>query len=414
MNKRLRAAKLARQNRLEKWDWARKARPSQLAPSGDWSVWLVLAGRGFGKTRTGAEWVRALAERRSARRIALIAPTAADVRDVMVEGESGLLAVSPPWNRPLYEPSKRRLTWSNGVIATTFSADEPDRLRGPQHDALWADELAAWRYPAAWDMARFGLRLGDHPRAVVTTTPKPVRVLREMMADDHTVISGGSTYDNRAHLPRPFFDQIVKKYQGTRLGRQEIDAELLDDVPGALWSRQMIEDNRVNKAPALKRIVVGVDPAVTSGTGADLTGIVVAGLGENGFFYVLQDASLRASPDGWARKAVALFHEHCADRIVAEVNQGGDLVQSLLRTVDAGIGFRAVRASRGKYIRAEPVAALYEQNRVKHVGASMPDLEDQMCTFTPELAASPDRVDALVWALTDLLRSGGAAIYSVS
>jgi len=377
-------------------------------------VWLVLAGRGFGKTRTGAEWVRGQAERGQARRIALIAPTAADARNVMVEGESGLLAVSPPWNRPLYEPSKHRLTWPNGAIATTYSADEPERLRGPQHDALWADELAAWRYPAAWDMARFGLRLGEHPRAVVTTTPKPVRVLREVMAGKHTVISGGSTYDNRANLPAAFFDQIIAKYQGTRLGRQEIDAELLDDVPGALWSRRMIEDNRVEATPALKRVVIGVDPAVTSGEGADLTGIVAAGLGENGFFYVLEDASLRASPDSWARKSVALYHAHQADSIVAEINQGGDLVHSLLRTIDGSIGFRAVRASRGKHTRAEPIAALYEQNRVKHVGATMPDLEDQMCSFTPNTTESPDRVDALVWALTDLLRSGGAAIYSVS
>lgn len=414
MNKRLHAARLARQKRIERWDWSRKARPSQLPPDGDWSVWLVLAGRGFGKTRTGAEWVRSQVERGRAKRLALIAPTAADARDVMVEGESGVLAVSPPWNRPLFEPSKRRLTWPNGAMATVFSADEPERLRGPQHDALWADELAAWRYPAAWDMARFGLRLGDHPRAVVTTTPKPVRMLREVMAGKHTVISGGSTYDNRANLPPAFFHQIIAKYQGTRLGRQEIDAELLDDVPGALWSRRMIEDNRVEAAPALKRIVIGVDPAVTSGEGADLTGIVAAGLGENGFFYVLEDASLRASPDGWARKAVSLYHAYQADRIVAEVNQGGDLVQSLLRTIDASIGFRAVRASRGKRTRAEPVAALYEQNRVKHVGAAMPDLEDQMCTFTPDIAVSPDRVDALVWALTDLLRSGGAAIYAVS
>lgn len=414
MNKRLHAARLARQNRREHWDWTRKARPAQLAPDGDWSVWLVLAGRGFGKTRTGAEWVRGQAERGFAKRIALIAPTAADARDVMIEGESGLLSIAPPWNRPLYEPSKRRLTWSNGVIATTYSADEPERLRGPQHDALWADELAAWRYPVAWDMARFGLRLGDHPRAVVTTTPKPVRILREVMAGAHTVISGGSTHDNRANLPRAFFDQIIAKYQGTRLGRQEIDAELLDDVPGALWSRQMVEDNRVETTPALTRVVIGVDPAVTSGSDADLTGIIAAGLGENGFFYVLEDASLRASPDGWARKAVSLYHAHEADRIVAEVNQGGDLVQSLLRTIDSGIGFRAVRASRGKQTRAEPIAALYEQGRVKHVGAAMPDLEDQMCTFTPDMAGSPDRVDALVWALTDLLRSGGSAVYSVS
>lgn len=385
-------------------DWRRIARPEQLAPVGDWRVWLLLAGRGFGKSRTGAEWVRSQAESGAARRIALVAATSADVRDVLVEGESGLLAIAPPHARPVYEPSKRRLTWPNGVIATTYSADEPDRLRGPQHDAGWCDELAAWRYPDAWDQLMFGLRLGTDPRVVVTTTPRPTPLVRQLVRSPSTHVTRGSTYDNRANLAPAFFDQIVTRYEGTRLGRQELNAEILDDAPGALWSRAMLDGSRVDRAPlALRRVVVAVDPAVTSTESSDETGVVVAGVGTDGHGYVIADHTGKYSPADWARLAVRLYREHKADRIVAESNQGGDMVAHTIRTVDPGAPVKLVHASRGKRTRAEPVAALYEQGRVHHVGV-LAALEDQLCTWDASTSeASPDRLDALVWALTDLV-----------
>jgi predicted phage terminase large subunit-like protein len=405
------------------YDWPFWARPNQLPPGGDWRVWLLLAGRGFGKTRTGAEMVRARAIARTARRLALVAPTAGDARDVMVEGESGILAISPPWERPRYEPSKRRLTWPNGAIATLFSADEPERLRGPQHDAAWCDELASWRYPEAWDMLMFGLRLGSDPRVVVTTTPRPTKLLRELIADPAAVVTRGTTYENRANLAAAFFGQIIRKYHGTRLGRQELEAELLEDVPGALWNRGIIESARARAGPALVRVVVAIDPAASSKEGADETGIIVAGKDEDGRGWVLADASGRYQPTEWARTAISAYRTHGADRIVAEVNNGGDMVEATLRIIEPNAPFAAVRATRGKVTRAEPVAALYEQGRVRHLGV-FPQLEDQMCAFTAEAHAnpktrsagySPDRVDALVWALTDLLVAPmpGEGIYEV-
>ncbi|HXP29719.1 MAG TPA: terminase family protein [Stellaceae bacterium] len=390
-------------------DWRFWARPSQLPPEGQWRVWLLLAGRGFGKTRSGAEWVRMLVEQRRARRVALVAPTAADARDVMVEGESGLLAVAPPDFRPLYEPSKRRLTWPNGAIATCFSADEPERLRGPQHDAAWCDELAAWRYAEAWDMLLLGLRLGSDPRVVATTTPKPTRLVRALIAAEGTFVTRGATRENLRNLAPQFLAEIVKRYEGTRLGRQELEAEILEDAPGALWRRDALEGERrkPGEVPSLRRIVVAIDPASSSAEGADETGIIVAGLGEDGHGYVLDDRSGRYAPERWAKEAVALYRKRAADRIVAEVNNGGDMVQSVLRTVDASASFKAVHASRGKVVRAEPVAALYEQGRVHHVGC-FPALEDQLCGFTAgfdrrRAGSSPDRLDALVWALTELM-----------
>ncbi len=364
---------------------------------------MLLAGRGFGKTRTGAEYVREMKE--TCGRIALIAPTAGDARDVMVEGESGLLAISPPWDRPVYEPSKRRLTWNNGAQATTYSADEPDRLRGPQHDGGWADELAAWRYAEAWDMFLFGLRLGTRPRGVITTTPKPVKLVRDLLRDPRCAVTRGSTFDNRANLAGSFLDSIVAKYAGTRLGRQEIEAEMLDDVPGALWARGQID--HVRHPPDLRRIVVAVDPATTSGEDSDETGIIVAGVGTNGRGYVLADLTCRSSPQGWARVVVDAFTTFKADRIVAETNQGGDMVEATLRTVAGLIPFTGVHAKRGKVLRAEPVSALYEQGRISHIG-SLTALEDQMCSFTADFdkntaGYSPDRVDALVYALTELM-----------
>jgi phage terminase large subunit-like protein len=398
-----------------KYEWQYRARPEQLPPPGDWRVWLLLAGRGFGKTRTGAELVRARIGAHTARRIALVAPTEADARDVMVEGESGLLAIAPPWDRPLYEPSKRRLTWSNGAVATIFSAEEPERLRGPQHDFAWCDEMAAWRYPEAWDMLMFGLRLGDDPRAIVTTTPRPTKLIRTLLADPKVAVTRGATAENRANLAPAFLDQIVRRYEGTRLGRQELDAELLDDMPGGLWRRGIIEATRISAPPELSRVVVAIDPAASASEAADETGIIAAGRDANGHGYVLADGSGRYAPAEWARVAIAAYGAHQADRIVAEINNGGDMVEATLRMVDPNVPYSAVRAARGKVARAEPVAALYEQGRIHHLGA-FPQLEDQMCSFTSDFdrraaGYSPDRVDALVWAFTALLvepRAGDA------
>lgn len=398
------------ESRALEWDWSFWARPKQIAPPGDWRTWLILAGRGFGKTRTAAQWVQGEAESGRRRRLAIVTATAGDARDVMVEGESGILAVSPPWCRPKYEPSKRRLTWPNGARATLFSADEPDRLRGPQHDGAVADELAAWRYPEAWDQLMFGLRLGRDPRVVVATTPRPTPIIRDLLRDPTTVATTGSTYENATNLAAPFLAKILSKYEGTRLGRQELYAEILDDSPGALWKRGALEGLRVTRAPDLSRVVVAVDPAVSSTEDSDETGIVVVGLGANdGRLYVLDDGSMgRATPHEWASEVVALYRRHRADRVVAEVNQGGDLVEATIRTVDPNIPYSAVRATRGKAVRAEPVAALYEQGRVHHVGL-LARLEDQMVTWDPSAGGkSPDRVDALVWAVTELLDLVGA------
>jgi len=404
--------------------WAAVARPNQLPPSGDWwQIWLLLAGRGFGKTRTLAEWVCEQAASGQVSRIALVAATAADARDVLVEGESGILAVAPPWFRPIYEPSKRRLTWPNGAIATTFSAEEPDRLRGPQHDAAVCDELASWSRPETWDMLQFGLRLGRHPRCLVATTPRPIKLIRELLAREghDVVVTRGSTYENRANLAPGFFAQVIRKYEGTRLGRQELKAELLEDTPGALWSHGIIEAARRSVAPVeMTRVVVAIDPAVTSGEEADETGIIVVGKDKHGHGYVLADISGRYQPIEWARLAITAYRTHHADRIVAEVNNGGDMVAQNIRMVDPNVAFTAVRASRGKVTRAEPASSLYEQGRIHHIG-TFPQLEDQMANFTSDFdrsaaGYSPDRLDALVWALTDLLveQMKGYAIFELT
>ncbi len=401
------------------YDWRFWARPNQLEPAGDWSTWLILAGRGFGKTRIGAEWVRdhvcgstPMSGGRYGR-VALVAETAADGRDVMVEGESGLLAVHPKDYRPLYEPSKRRLTWPNGSVATLFNGTEPDQLRGPQFDCAWSDELAKYRYAQeTWDMLQFGLRLGDDPRQCVTTTPRPIPVIRELIKDATTVVTRGSTYDNKANLAPKFLKRVISKYEGTRLGRQELNAEVLDDAPGALWTRAKLDETRRRKGdklPDMQRVVVAIDPAASSGgeEGQAATGIVVAGLGVDGRGYVLDDVSCRQTPNGWARQAVAAYDLHSADAIVAELNQGGEMVEQTVRSVRPKINFIGVRASRGKVTRAEPIAALYEQGRVSHVGA-FPELEDEMVLFTPlgiEGETTADRTDALVWALTELFPS---------
>jgi len=394
-------------------DWRFWARPEQLPPPGDWRIWLILAGRGWGKTRTGAEWVRAQVRSGAAGRIALVAPTAGDARDVMVEGESGILSIGSEAERPHYEPSKRRLTWPNGAIATLYSAEEPKRLRGPQHDAAWCDELAAWQYMQdTWDMLMFGLRLGDNPRAVVTTTPKPKALLKTLLKDPHTHATRGSTYDNLPNLAPQFADQIIQRYKGTRLGRQELFGELLEDVEGALWLRSWLDESRADNAPDLQRVVVAVDPAATSGPDSAETGIVVAGQGIDARWYVLADRSCRLSPDGWGRRAIAAFDEFQADRIVGEANNGGEMVEHVLRTIHKTLPYQSVHASRGKIVRAEPIAALYEQGRVSHVGL-FSELEDQLCSYTGERdESSPDRMDALVWALTEL--SAGATLGGIS
>lgn len=405
------------------WLWAFWARPGQTEPPGDWTAWLILAGRGYGKTRTAAEWARAQAERMPGSRGALVARTAADTRDVLVEGESGILAVSPPRFMPVYEPSKRRVTWPNGSVATLYSADKPDLLRGPQHHWAIADELAAWRYPEAWDMLMMGLRLGNHPRVLIATTPRPTKIIRELLKDSTTAVTRGSTFDNRSNLAPAFFRQIIKRYEGTRLGRQELYAEVLDDVPGALWTRDTLDDGRVSHFPALSRIVVAIDPATTVTEESNETGIIVAGIDENEHGYVLEDGTVRGSPAQWAETAVKLYDRWSADRVIAETNQGGDMVEHTVRTAardmaergertTRNVSFRQVRATRGKHTRAEPVSALYEQKRIHHVGM-FAELEDQMCTWVPG-EDSPDRMDACVWAFTDLLTLSDAVEYAPS
>ena len=395
------------------YDWPRWARPKQLQPPGNWSGWVVLAGRGAGKTRQGSEWVRAMVESGRMTRIALVAETAADCRDVLVEGESGILSVSPPWNRPVYESSKRRLTWPNGAIATLYNGTEPDQLRGPQHDGGWLDELAKYRYAQeTMDMFLFGLRLGSDPRYLVTTTPRPIKLIKEMMKDPYIVVTRGSSIENIANLSPTYKRNVIDKYAGTRLGRQEIDAEILTDTPGALWTLDLLDLHRVSSPPELTRIVVAIDPAAKSGVENAESGIVVAGVASDGRAYVLQDLSLSGSPDQVMKAAVAAYHEHKADRVVAEVNNGGDWIESVIRKVDTGVSYKGIHASRGKMVRAEPVSALYEQGRVSHIGA-MPALEDQMIEYTGDRSEkSPDRMDALVWALTELML-GAKEAYTV-
>lgn len=401
-------------------DWRFLGRPEQLAPEGDWQTWMYMAGRGAGKTRSGGEWVRQKIKAGYGRG-ALIAPTAADVRDVMVEGESGLLACC--WEndvdhrgqlmgRPIYEPSKRRISWANGAIVTTYSADEPERLRGPQHDFGWCDELGAWRYAQmTWDMFLFGLRLGDAPQAMITTTPRPIPIIRQILNSNGTVVTRGSTFSNRANLAKQFVDKIIKKFEGTRLGAQELEGLLLDDISGALWTWEMIDDatkawREGKRMPDLQRIVVAIDPSGTAGDSddGDTIGIVAVGLGVDDLLYVLADASIKAGPMEWATAANRLAEKLGADCIVAERNYGGAMVEAVMKAAGLKTRYKEVVASRGKVVRAEPVAALYEQGRVHHF-AALKALEKQLTFFTSEGYlgdGSPDRADALVWAITEL------------
>ncbi len=390
----------------------------QLPPEGDWKTWVVLGGRGAGKTRAGAEWVRSEVEGPRpldpgrSRRVALVGETIEQAITVMVEGDSGILACSPPDRTPLWDATRKRLLWPNGAEARVYSAHDPERLRGPQFDAAWVDELAKWRKAEeAWDMLQFALRLGKHPRQVVTTTPRAVGVLKQILTAPSTVATHAATEANAANLAASFLEEVRARYEGTRRGRQELDGVLLEDAEGALWTLAMLEACRVEAAPALDRIVVAVDPPVTGHGQSDDCGIVVVGAQTQGppqdwRAVVLEDASVTgASPSVWAEAAVAALERHGADRLVAEVNQGGDLVETLVRTIDPVIPYRGVRASKGKAARAEPVAALYEQGRIGHL-RGLADLEDQMCRMTArgyQGKGSPDRVDALVWAVHDLI-----------
>ncbi|HUC76717.1 MAG TPA: terminase family protein [Vicinamibacterales bacterium] len=387
------------------FDWAFWQRPDQRPPAefvaGLKTYWLVDAGRGYGKTRVGAEQTREWA--RSNQYVNLVGATLDDVRDIMIEGESGILAICPRNERPDYVG--RQLRWPSGCKSLIFTADEPDRLRGKQHAKVWADELAAWRYAESWDQVQFGLRLGRTPQAIVTTTPRPIKVVRELLTDPACVVTRGTSYDNRDNLPAVYYSTIIRKYEGTRLGRQELNAELLEDNPGALWNHRNLDQHRVRSAPTLRRVVVALDPSASSEEGvASEAGIIAAGVDERNppHFFVLGDTSKRDHPAAWAKTAVATLRSFNGDRVIGEANNGGDMIEALLRAVDPNVPYTKVTASRGKQTRAEPIAALYEQGRVHHVG-SFPQLEDQMCDYDPLTAkTSPDRMDALVWALTAL------------
>ena len=396
------------------YDWHTWARPKQMAPPGDWYVWLLMAGRGFGKTRCGAGWTQERATGQQ-RWIAYVAKTPADARDFMIEGPGGILRNTHPEERPHYEPSKRRLTWPNGAVATIYSDEQPDQLRGFSGDTAWIDEFAKFKHPVeVWDNLQFGMReIGGEPRVFISTTPRPLRVLNQIKAMDNCITVTGSSYENRSNLHPLWFDTILSRYEGTRIGRQEIHAEMLTDNPEALWKRADIENNRVTEAPQLIRIVVAIDPQAKNKPDSSETGIVVAGIDQWKQGYVLDDLSIKTSPDIWAKEAITGYHKYKADRIIGETNNGGDMVELTVRTVDPNVPFSQVTASRGKETRAEPISALYEQGKVHHVGC-FSDLEDQMCEWVPGMK-SPDRIDALVWALTELMLTEpalqGMAVY---
>lgn len=400
------------------WMWDFWAMPHQLPPEGDWRSWVIMGGRGAGKTRAGAEWVRGEVEGNlpqeegRAKSVALVGETFDQVRDVMIFGDSGILACSPPDRRPKWEATRRRLVWPNGAVAQAFSAQEPEALRGPQFDAAWVDELAKWKKAeATWDMLQFALRLGEAPRQVVTTTPRNEPTLKRILAAPSTVTTHAPTEANRANLAESFLSEVRARYAGTRLGRQELDGVLMADAEGALWSTALFDGLRQAAPEDFDRVVVAVDPPASAGATADTCGIVAVGLVAEGppkdwRAYVIGDCSVQGlSPLGWAKAVIDAATDHGADRVVAEVNQGGAMVETILRQIDPLVPYRGVHASRGKAARAEPVAALYEQGRVFHP-EMLPELEDQMVLMTNtgfRGSGSPDRVDALVWALSDLM-----------
>ena len=400
-------------------NWLKTARQKQIAPSGNWNVWLILAGRGWGKTRTGAQDIVSYALRNKDVRCAVVAPTFGDLRRVCFEGSSGIISLL---SEELYANGKKKSGYNrssveihlfNGSIITGYAASEPDRMRGPQYHRAWCDELAAWRYPDAWDQLQFGMRLGTNPQTVVTTTPRPTPLIRLLHDREDCKVTTGSTFENEANLAESALKLFKERYDGTRLGRQELYAEILDEIEGALWSYNMIEETRVREAPEMQRVVVGIDPAVTSNEHSDETGIVVCGLGLDGRYYILDDVSGKMTADAWAKTAINAYYKHKASRIIAEVNNGGDLVERLIRTIDKNIPYTKVHASRGKIIRAEPISALYEQKKVSHVGI-FTKLEDQMWSFTGEKASSPDRLDAMVWAMTEISKSSMTAQWRIS
>lgn len=400
-------------------DWLSTARDNQITPLGDWHIWLILAGRGWGKTRTGAADAMLYALRNPEVQVAVVTPTFGDLRRVAFEGVSGILKTLPDeclmsGRGHGYNSSASEIRLYNGSKIMGFSATEPDRLRGPQFHRAWCDELAAWRYPEAFDQLMFALRLGDKPQCVITTTPKPTPLIRQLMERPDTIMTSGSTFENEENLAASTLQMLRDRYEGTTLGRQELYAEVIDAMEGALWSPPLIDRARVRDYPELASIIVAIDPAVTAGSDSDETGIVVVAKDGDGAYYVVEDKSGRYSPDQWGKVAVDLFHKWDADRIVAEVNNGGDLVERLIRTVDHTVRFKSVHATRGKLVRAEPIAALYEQGKVHHVGV-FPELESQMCTYTGERPKpSPDRLDALVWGLSELSKSRGEVAWRIT
>jgi phage terminase large subunit-like protein len=394
-----------RKQEMATYVWEKVARPNQLPPKGNWKIWLILAGRGFGKTRMGAETIRTWVAEETYRRIALIAESESEGRRVMIEGPSGLLNVYPPKEAPLYEPSKRTLTWKNGAVATTFSADAYEQLRGPQFDAAWIDELAKFTYDQhVWDQLMFSLRLGCHPRVIITTTPRPTPLLKKLIKNPDTIITRGTTFDNAANLAGPFLAYVKKNYESTHLGRQELYAELLEENSEALWTHKLIERAREAYQPhPLKRLIIAIDPAVTNQKNSDESGIIAAGITQQGIGVVLEDLSIKGTASQWMQRAIDAYKRLKADRIVAEVNMGGDLVEQLLHSFDPSLSYKPLHATRGKIIRAEPIAALYEQGKVWHASC-FPELEEQLCNYSPNNnSKSPDRLDALVWALTELM-----------
>lgn len=408
---------LAAMMRVIKSDWGIWARPDQLPPKTDWDIWCILSGRGWGKTRVGAQTVNMWAESGKYPIIHLIARTAADIRDTMVEGESGILACAKPWFAPRYNPSKRRIVWPNGTVALTFTAEQPEQLRGPQCHAWWADELASWRYiedstagnKGAWSNLQMGARLGEHVLGIVTSTPRPVPIIKKLVAAAKTGnpwkvhLTRGATMDNRDNLSPSFVQNIMAEYDGTRLGRQELYGEILDDNPNALWQRAWIDRDRVANAPALRRIVVSVDPAGTSKETSDKVGITVQGRDSKGDLFLLEDSTMKGTPKEWGTAVVACYHRWKADKVVAESNFGGEMVSHVINSIDEDVPVKLVTASRGKAVRAEPISAKAEQGKIHHVGM-FSELEDELCEWDPldKNAKSPNRLDAMVWGMTDL------------
>lgn len=401
----LKKEKKRRQQETRSYDWPCVARQNQLPPQGDWRVWLILAGRGFGKTRTGAETLREWVGQGLCRRLALVGETEAEVRQVMVEGPSGILAVHPPAERPVYEPSRRLLSWPNGAIATCFSAEAYEQLRGPQFDSAWVDELAKFREgEKVWDQLMFGLRLGENPRVIVTTTPRPTKLLKKLAKAPDVALTKGTTFENAKNLAKPFLDYIFHHYERSWLGRQEIYADFVEATKGALWTPSLLDKAReAYRSVPLQRIVIAIDPAVSHGENSDETGIIAAGLTHDQIGVILEDLSLKGPTTFWINKAIEAYHRLKADRIVAEVNMGGELVEHLLRSHDASVSYKPVRAMRSKTLRAEPIVSLYERGKVWHA-SNFVELDEQLCSYQPGSGSkSPDRLDALVWALTELM-----------